>query len=42
MIFGIDVTHPKPGSEGPSVAAIVGSLNKEVRPPLVLNTSILG
>ncbi|GJN91402.1 hypothetical protein Rhopal_004423-T1 [Rhodotorula paludigena] len=30
MIFGIDVTHPKPGLDGPSVAAVVGSLNKEI------------
>jgi len=28
MIFGADVTHPAPGSQAPSVAAVVGSLNK--------------
>jgi len=28
MIFGADVTHPAPGSSAPSVAAVVGSLNK--------------
>jgi eukaryotic translation initiation factor 2C len=28
LILGADVTHPSPGSNGPSIAALVGSMNK--------------
>ena len=30
MILGADVYHPAPGSFAPSIAAVVGSVNKEV------------
>ena len=29
LILGADVTHPSPGSNGPSIAALVGSMNRE-------------
>jgi len=31
MIFGADVSHPAPGSFAPSVAALVGTINREAR-----------